>query len=72
MKLDPWKMPTKPDDQCSPQETKEWLAHYDATAEERKRQSANFERTAVISMGVALLAPFLMFMAASIASKFFH
>jgi hypothetical protein len=72
MELDPWKMPPKPADQCTAQERKEWLAHYDATAAERERQSDSFQRTAAISMGISLIAPILMFMAATIASKFFH
>jgi ABC-type Na+ efflux pump permease subunit len=72
MELDPWKMPPRPAEQCTSEERKEWLAHYDATAPERERQSASFERTAAISMMVSLMLPLLIFMVSTSASKIFH
>jgi hypothetical protein len=70
--IDPWKMPDKPADQCSPEERREWLAHYDATAPERQRQSDSFYRTAVICLGAGLLVPMLMMVGATVISKFYH
>lgn len=70
--MDPWKRLSKPVSEHSPEEIREWLEQYDATATERQRQSDSFYRTAVICLGAGLLVPMLMLLAATVVSKLPH